>query len=771
MNAPSNIGLRLMTVTITALTLAPFVGRAEPTTAKEIRSSFHQQGFKTDLSDFDFTVPKEMSDRAAALTNKGPVNMLQPVSFLINADLLMPAGDHTAVVVWKQATLAYPLGFRTYSYLYNTNWYKADADKDVWPLERDVLEDSAPQMDAAAAALLSGSFGFNLNAAHGRYMLLPHVAEVRRCSEIFAGRTIMALHDRDQDAAWTNLLALTRLVTGWRIEPTEVSESVRFGCLQTAYNVTWQTLQAGNWTDTRLAQLQSEWESLDVLKPLPDTVAFMGASCIADVERADYAGIVEDEKALLLFYHDREVEMRRAIQSQSWTDMQRIPDITNIFFLFPPATNLPPRERWQVESRRFPVQLNSGGLSLAGRAAEAEARRRLIITAIALERFHLHDGSYPKTLDALAPDWLKAVPLDFMNGQPLHYSLGRDGHFLLYSVGLDCKDDGGKLAAALDEAPPSGELLQHDPDIVWPLPAPTAMANARAAESGKRLQDALDAVTKGIKDAEAEREANRQATIKELLRNTKYKKTMWSGRGVGREEPLYQGQSLPKLLGNEKLSDAKQLSLDALLTLRPAISSRGFPFMAFEVPILYDRLGNMNRVHLSILMDSPPDDSFENELTFNFCDRATNGDCLLVWNSAFEPLGLHAMQALLTIETSVDHELYVKGPVLPFLSTNLLRFDAEAGPFSDRGATLYAQLAESNATFRIEMKTTAGKHLKTLTGSTTNGVIDLEWDLLDDQGNTITNHSFDSYFTVSFPGSGRSQTLDQWQSKIGTRGD
>ena len=96
---------------------------------------------------------------------------------------------------------------------------------------------------------------------------------------------MLALHDHDQDAAWTNLLAATRIVTAWQTESAEVSEYVRFNCLHTAYNLTWQALQAGNWADSRLAKLQHEWEALDLLEIIPDTYAFKRASEVAECQR------------------------------------------------------------------------------------------------------------------------------------------------------------------------------------------------------------------------------------------------------------------------------------------------------------------------------------------------------------------------------------------------------------------------------------------------------------------------------------------------------
>ena len=46
----------------------------------------------------------------------------------------------------------------------------------------------------------------------------------------------------------------------------------------------------------------------------------------------------------------------------------------------------------------------------------------------------------------MRPDFLEKAPVNFMNGQVLHYSLSSDGHFLLYSVGLDCQNNGGEMA-------------------------------------------------------------------------------------------------------------------------------------------------------------------------------------------------------------------------------------------------------------------------------------------------------------------------------------
>jgi hypothetical protein len=173
---------------------------------------------------------------------------------------------------------------------------------------------------------------------------------------------------------------------------------------------------------------------------------------------------LKDEKNLLLFFRDRELEVRHAIQSPTWSDMRAQPGVTNenVFkSWYPPLLDAMSFE----DHRRRSM--------LAG-AANAEAGRRIIITAIALERYRLKHGAYPATLVALSPEFLNPVPVDFMNGRPLHYRFTQDGHFILYSVGLDCVDNGGNMPmrkiAMLPLYIAHGWFGTTNEDIVWPRP-------------------------------------------------------------------------------------------------------------------------------------------------------------------------------------------------------------------------------------------------------------------------------------------------------------
>lgn len=96
---------------------------------------------------------------------------------------------------------------------------------------------------------------------------------------------------------------------------------------------------------------------------------------------------------------------------------------------------------------------------------QAEARRRGTQVLLALERFRLDRGDYPRALAELAPDVLPSLPLDPWSGEPLRYTPVEGGGgrgFLLYSVGPDGADDGGVGRATRGRGFNPGPAPAHD---------------------------------------------------------------------------------------------------------------------------------------------------------------------------------------------------------------------------------------------------------------------------------------------------------------------
>jgi hypothetical protein len=95
------------------------------------------------------------------------------------------------------------------------------------------------------------------------------------------------------------------------------------------------------------------------------------------------------------------------------------------------------------------------------RAEQTTARNQTLVNAAylacGLERYRLAHGQYPDTLEALVPRFAVKLPADVVGGQPLKYRRTEGGHFLLYSVGWNGRDDGGVMGKA-----------NSDGDWVWP---------------------------------------------------------------------------------------------------------------------------------------------------------------------------------------------------------------------------------------------------------------------------------------------------------------
>lgn len=87
----------------------------------------------------------------------------------------------------------------------------------------------------------------------------------------------------------------------------------------------------------------------------------------------------------------------------------------------------------------------------------AEASLLAPEVAIAVRRYRLANGAPPPTLLALVPAWLARVPADptRADGAPLGYRASGDGSFVVWSAGIDGRDDGGDAEKDLVVAVPA----------------------------------------------------------------------------------------------------------------------------------------------------------------------------------------------------------------------------------------------------------------------------------------------------------------------------
>jgi hypothetical protein len=463
-------------------------------------------------------------------------------------------------------------------------------------------------------------------------------------------------------------------------------------------------------------------------------------------------GQYDDESEGMLYDRDREIELRRAVQAPTWAQMRALSGVTN-------KAALESKSSFRVQSRRRLLEMGMAfqraGGGLLGHAAEAEARRRIITAALALERYRDRHGAYPETLAALAPEFLRTEPVDFMDGRPLRYALNGDGHYRLYSVGLDCVDDGGIMTqeerpsmAALLALRSGGTEVMPKGDIVWPFPASAGTAVALRQQQSAVFERRADDAELVQAEAQWKHAANHQADVEKLL----------AAPVPDLADVTYRGQPVSRLLQRGNVAGTNSLALRNLFTLKQVITGDEPEQVTFELPINYEALKPIGEIYL--LIDTNNDDSDEGCVAQQMnCKRADNGDCLLVWDTIFESPGKHALRAGLEVYGDSEAGTIV-GPPLPFVVSNLCQFSISSAHFDPHlGAAFHLKLPESNGQFILKCQATNGALIKTIAGTTTNGIVNVRWDLMDEHGRRFTADFFNSAWTIALPDSGRTQNL------------
>ena len=477
--------------------------RAVEQTRRELR----QQGFKTELTDFNFTLPADISARANTIVSAS--QSLQSLRYVHNLEPMEAVGTNVALAMSPMALVET-----------SVSAYDPSRTTNLWPLLRAELNNYTEALDHVCATLLAGPVKFQPNIKTNGGILLPYLAGQRSLATTLAAQAVLDMHEQNTNGMVTNLLGLSRLVTAWSPEPVEISHLVRFACASVALGAIWESMQTDLWQDEQLVRLQREWESAQFFDGLPETAELSGASMVTMCQaaraesywanfggwanllqevrnspssgfrslwwviqgvrtQADYRhrGGYEDERALLLYFRDRREEFTQAASASTWAEMRFLPGATNMqVFQGDQASRI----GVMMNLKHLAFGSQSSGRTLIARAAETEACRRLIVTAIALERFALKHKTYPQSLAEVVPAFLPAVPLDFIDGKELRYQRFADGRYLLYSVGLDGVDNGGQMKALEQfnshHPPRVGGLAppHQDTDLVWPLRATQA---------------------------------------------------------------------------------------------------------------------------------------------------------------------------------------------------------------------------------------------------------------------------------------------------------
>jgi hypothetical protein len=310
-------------------------------------------------------------------------------------------------------------------------------------------------------------------------ILLPHLAALKRCTQVLQLRAIVELQNGQSDKALDDVKLALQLTDKIRTEPFLISHLVRIAMLQLTLQPIYEGLAEHQWSDEQLVALNAELSKLDFL---PDYKLSMEGEMGCQDGEIDFFHRHPEQLQNLGGYYDEE--------GGNWTS----PTLPSglIGHLIPTGwfyQNQLRCARMMVDFYIPLADVNRQTISPtltrhADEAAEADAKHYnpynmleimllpplgnavkkfayaqssvdLARMAIALERYRLTHGDYPESLDVLAPQFMEKIPHDIIGGQPspgsgsasqpLHYRRTSSGQFVLYSVGWNERDDGGVI--------------------------------------------------------------------------------------------------------------------------------------------------------------------------------------------------------------------------------------------------------------------------------------------------------------------------------------
>lgn len=294
-------------------------------------------------------------------------------------------------------------------------------------------------------------------------ILLPHLSVVKQFTQVLELRAIAELQNGQSDKALADVQLMLRLVDANRTEPFLISHLVRLACLQIALEPIYEGLANHQWSDSQLVEMDSKLSNFDFVNDFK--FAMRGEMIVLQNGFIDYLRhhpgqvfnmspdammssppVIARVAGSLIpaaWYYQNELHDDRAMEELYLPNLD-----TNREILSPSAFRAADTAA-QAETRHAnPYNILERMLLPTFSAATVNVAYgqnsvNLARVAIALERYRMAHGTYPDSLDPLAPQYIDRIPHDVINGQPLLYRRNANGQFVLYSVGWNETDDGG----------------------------------------------------------------------------------------------------------------------------------------------------------------------------------------------------------------------------------------------------------------------------------------------------------------------------------------
>ncbi len=326
------------------------------------------------------------------------------------------------------------------------------------------LQPCEPVLDELREASRRPYARFNINYGQEdiRGILLPHLYAVIGVRRMLWYRASAELAAGKPDAAFGDVKLIFYLADSIRDELFSISHLVRNAILDSAEQIIWEGLAQRRWTDGQLQDFEAQLQGIAPLKELEKALT---AECAADNTTFDMlrknpryldSAFAKSYATVLFGIFPGGWLYREQLSYNRLFDKKILAGVDWDAGKIEPKTiennaasleNLETNELSLVRQHLLFSRLMLPAFNnLAKKSSYAQAHTDEANVACALERYRLAKGQFPETLDALRPQFIQNIPHDVIDGGPLKYRRTDDGQFILYSIGWNESDDGGKSA-------------------------------------------------------------------------------------------------------------------------------------------------------------------------------------------------------------------------------------------------------------------------------------------------------------------------------------
>lgn len=296
-------------------------------------------------------------------------------------------------------------------------------------------------------------------------ILLPHLANIRAVGDRLILRASAELAAGQSDQAQDDVRLVFALADSLRQDPFLISYLVRLKVLSQGVQLVWEGLRLHLWTAPQLERFQellSKYNLMEGIGPCMQTeraAALVTIDFLRNKGGFEMLGVGESG--------DPWPDLLGRIAPRGWFDFERVNycklhELTAATGWDARSMRVSPRE---VDAARDklasalepgPIKLFFEHKAIARlllpalskviqRGAAGQTAFNQAVLACAIERFRLGKSGCPDDLGALsAAGLLTPAPQDVLNGEPMKYRKTGNQDYVLYSVGWDGKDDGGK---------------------------------------------------------------------------------------------------------------------------------------------------------------------------------------------------------------------------------------------------------------------------------------------------------------------------------------